>query len=379
MHISFKHLFYIISCLFGVFAILILAKPVLIPLAFALLIAFILLPLVKQLERWGMGNIPAALLSIVFIVLLLSGGIFLFSAQLIDLSSKVSDFQDKILQTFTKATLFFNSHLSFLPSVDENEIITRLKDWVSESAGLLVSKTFNNTASFLGGLVSVIIFTFLILIYRKGFAKAFALFFPENDRSHALVMLKKVQLVGKKYLLGMVVLIIILGTANSVGLLIIGIDNPFLFGFLAGILAIIPYLGTLIGAAIPVLYAYLFYDPLWKPVAVVILFWVVQSVESNFLNPKIVGKSLNINALTAILSIIIGAAVWGIAGMILFLPFASMFKTVCEQYEKLKPVALLIGEHNVDKKQDNTDFIKRCTDRLVSVYRYIIQRFKASE
>src|SRR5690606_14260515 len=110
--------------------------------------------------------------------------------------------------------------------------------------------------------------------------------------------------------------------ANSAGLWIIGIDNPFLFGFLAAILAIVPYIGTLVGASIPVLYAFMTADSLWVPVSVIILFYVIQLVESNFLSPKIVGSSLNLNALGAILSLLIGAAVWGIAGMILFLPFA---------------------------------------------------------
>jgi len=59
-----------------------------------------------------------------------------------------------------------------------------------------------------------------------------------------------------------------------------------------------------------------------------------------------VGGGLKINALTAILSLFIGAAVWGLAGMILFLPFAAMFKVVCEELEELKPIALIIGEQN---------------------------------
>jgi predicted PurR-regulated permease PerM len=84
------------------------------------------------------------------------------------------------------------------------------------------------------------------------------------------------------------------------------------------------------------------------PIAVAFLFWAVQLISDNFLSPKIVGGSLNINALTAILSLIIGAVVWGIAGMILFLPFAAMLKVICEEYDELKPIALLIGNQNDD-------------------------------
>jgi predicted PurR-regulated permease PerM len=146
-------------------------------------------------------------------------------------------------------------------------------------------------------------------------------------------MFKSVQQVGQKYLFGMILLTIAIGLANSVGLWIIGIDNPFLFGFLGATLAIVPYIGTYVGAIIPVLYAFMSYDSPWKAIAVAILFWFVQLVTDNFLTPKIVGGSLKVNALAAILSLFIGAAVWGIAGMILFLPFAAMLKVAfCKLY-----------------------------------------------
>jgi predicted PurR-regulated permease PerM len=172
------------------------------------------------------------------------------------------------------------------------------------------------------------------------------IFIPRSIENKAFKMFKSVQKVGQQYLFGMMIIVLILGFVNSIGLLIIGIDNPFLFGFLAAVLALIPYAGTFLGAAIPILYAFINYDSIWMPLTIAIFFWFVQVIESNFLTPKIVGGNLKINALTSILSIIIGASVWGIAGMIIFLPFAAMLKVVCEEYEELKPIALLIGDQN---------------------------------
>ena len=172
-------------------------------------------------------------------------------------------------------------------------------------------------------------------------------------------MFKSVQQVGQKYLFGMAIITVIIGLANSLGLLIIGIDNPFLFGFLAATLAIIPYIGTTIGAIIPVIYAFVSYDSIWMAVAVAILFWAVQLVSDNFLTPRIVGGGLKINALTAILSLFIGAAVWGLAGMILFLPFAAILKVVCEEFEELKPIALIIGEKNIKESNGHVQFLSR--------------------
>lgn len=157
----------------------------------------------------------------------------------------------------------------------------------------------------------------------------------------------------------MMLLIVIIGLANSIGLWIIGLDNPFLFGFFAAFLSIVPYIGTAVGAIIPIIYAFVSFDSLWPVLAVAILLWFVQLVTDNFLSPKIVGGSLRINALASILSLIIGALVWGIAGMILFLPLTSMLKVFCQEYEELKPVALLIGNHDYKENNDGIKYIKK--------------------
>lgn len=346
MHLSFQKLFYTIASVFGIFAILILAKPVLIPLAFASLVAFILFPVCQKFEAWGANKIFAAFLSMFSLVLIIGGGLFLFSTQIIDLSENLTEFKGKILEVFTDVTLFINRNLSFVPELDKDELFNKLKDWLNNSVGTLVGQTFSGTASFFTGLVTSIVFTFLILIYRDGLVNGLVQFFPEDNRKKAQRMFKSVQQVGQQYLSGMFIIVLVLGFANSIGLWIIGIDNPFLFGFLAAILAIIPYAGTLIGAAIPVLYAFMTYDSVWMPLSIILFFWAVQFIESNVLTPKIVGGNLKVNAFTSILSIIVGASVWGVAGMILFLPFSAMLKVVCEEYVELKPLALLIGESN---------------------------------
>lgn len=346
MNLSFQKLFYAIATVFALFAILVLAKPILIPLSIALLISFILYPLAKKFESWKIGKALAAFLSIFSVILIIAGTIYFFSTQIFNVAREFSHFQDKIILAFADVTLFFNNHVSFMDNLGKDELFNRMKDWLTDSTGFLVRKTVSNTATLLAGLLATIIFTFLFLIYRDGLTQAFLAFSPGDKRQGVLKMFKSVQQVGQKYLFGMIFLTIIIGLANSIGLLIIGIENPFLFGFLGAALAIIPYIGTTMGAIIPVIYAFVSYNSIWTAVAVALLFWVVQLVSDNFLTPRIVGGSLKINALAAILSLFIGTAVWGLAGMILFLPFVAMLKVVCEEFEELKPIALIIGDHN---------------------------------
>jgi predicted PurR-regulated permease PerM len=368
MNISFQKLFFAIATIFALFAILILAKSILIPLGFALLISFILYPVVKKVESCGIKTILAAFLSIFALILIIGGGIFLFSTQIFELSKEFPHFQDKIILAFTEVTLYINKNVNIIPNLEKSELFDRIKDLLNESIGSLVKQTFSNTVSFLAGLLATIIFTFLILINRKGLTKAFSWFSPEDKRERVVKMFKSVQQVGQKYFFGMILIILILGVVNSVGLWIIGIDNPFLFGFLAAILALIPYAGTFLGATIPILYSFISYESIWMPISIAIFFWFVQFIEGNFLTPKIVGGNININPLTAILSLIVGAVVWGIAGMILFLPFAAMLKIVCEEYEELKPIALLIGNQNYKENDGGTKFINKWADKIKDLF-----------
>lgn len=376
MKVSFQKLFFVIATVFALFAILVLAKSVLIPLSIALLMSFIMFPLAKKLESWGMNKILAAFLSIFGVILIIGGVIFFFSTQIIELSKEVSHFQDKIINAFADVTVYVNDNVSFVENLQKNELFDRMKGWLAESSGSLISKTVSNAATFLAGLLATIIFTFLFLIYRDGLTKAFMAFSPEDKRERVVKMFKSVQQVGQKYFLGMLLIIILIGLINSIGLWIIGIDNPFLFGFLGATLSIIPYIGTTFGAIIPVTYAFVSHDSGWMALAVGLLFWGVQMITDNFLTPKIVGNSLKVNALTTILSLIIGAAIWGVAGMVLFLPFVAMLKVVCEEYEELKPVALLIGNQNYQEKGGSGKFISKWFEKIKSYFFKIVHRLQ---
>lgn len=367
MNLSFQKMFYATATVFALFAFLVLAKAILIPLSIALLISFILFPLAKKLEKMRVNTVIAAFLSIFTMLLIIGGVIYFFSSQIIGLSDEFADFKNKIILLFAEVTLFFNNNVSFVPNLEKNELIERMQAWISHSTGSLVSKTVSNTATFFVGLLATFVFTFLILLYRKGFTIALTHFAREENRPRVRNMFKSVQQVGQKYLVGMIILTIVIGLANSIGLWIIGIDNPFLFGFLGATLAIVPYIGTYMGAIIPILYALMSFESPWKAIAVAILFWFVQLVTDNFLTPKIVGGSLKINALAAILSLFVGAAVWGIAGMVLFLPFVAMLKVVCDEFEELKPIAQIIGNQDYKKKPSPDKSIGKIIEKIRDV------------
>nr|WP_237390623.1 AI-2E family transporter [Fulvivirga sediminis] len=364
MSFSIKKVFYVLAVLFGISALLFFGRPVIVPMAFALLISFILYPVCRFIEAKGVGRLWSILWTMLGVALFLVGLITLFGSQIVKIMQDFTDFSNRLHEILASLTSFINEKVSILPNVSENDIMDMSKDWFSSKGNKLVGAMLNNTSEFITGFVLTVIYAFLLLLYRNGLKRAFVNFAASDKQEDYAHMIDNMQRVGQKYLTGMFTLIVILGALNSIGLLLLGIDYAIFFGYLAAFLAIIPYVGTLIGGAIPTLYAFMNYDSIWYPLGVVLIFWFVQMLEGNFLSPKIVGGNLNLNALVAIIALIIGGSVWGIPGMILFLPFTAVFKVACEHYKQLKPISYLL-RNDLYKKEENEGSLKKKMQKIL--------------
>src|SRR5690606_20423195 len=162
-----------IASSFGIIAIMIFGKAILIPLAFALLLAFILFPLVKRFERKGMGVIVATFLSMFITALVLAAGIFLFSTQIIGLCQEFAAFQDELVTICADVTTYINSNIKVIDNLERDDLNIQVKAGLTEAAGMLAKQTVSGTAASLTGLVSTVIYTFLNLIFRSGLTQAF--------------------------------------------------------------------------------------------------------------------------------------------------------------------------------------------------------------
>jgi predicted PurR-regulated permease PerM len=339
-----RHIFYLLASALIAIAILYLGKPILIPLAFALLLSFVLYPICTWLEKEGIRRLWAIIWTMTGTTLVFSGLVFLFSSQLFNLSEQFSGFTNKLnellVHTTTAVTKF-----PLAEGVSSRELMEKGKDWIANSGDNIMSNTLSVTTAFLSGAVIVGVCTFLILLYRSGFRKALLQFAAQENRDKYNNMFQGIQKVGQQYVAGMGLLILILGTLNTVGLLVLGIKYAVFFGFLAGLLSIIPYIGTILGAALPAMYAFVNSDSYWYPAGVVLVFAVIQFVEGNYLTPKIVGGNLRLNALVAVVSLMIGGMIWGVPGMILSLPFTAIIREFCKTYPSLQPLTFILGDN----------------------------------
>lgn len=309
-----------------------------------------------------MHRILATILNFVVLTLFLAGIAYFFGTQLVQLFGNLENFGEQIENLIRNIIAFFEINIF-------NRTIT-LEDIgggtsLLESSTFIVNKTITSSTILLGFLTMVAVYTFLFLLYRTTL-KHFALnyMFQANDTFEIEEIINGIVAVIRKYFLGLLFVIIIVGTMNGLGLWAIGLDYPFLFGYLAALLTIVPYIGTAIGGLLPTLYALINYDSLWMPLLVAVLYIIVQSIEGNILTPKIVGSQASLNPLVAILSIIIGGVIWGIAGMILFVPFVAILKIIFDHIDPLKPVGILLSSDFASQISATEEQKKKQSDPL---------------
>jgi predicted PurR-regulated permease PerM len=140
----------------------------------------------------------------------------------------------------------------------------------------------------------------------------------------------------------MVTVYFIVGCLNTVGLLALGIPHALLFGMLTAVMTIIPYIGIIISALIPISIAWLTKDSIWYPVGVIAVFAIVQYFEANVIFPRVVGTKLRISTWAMLVGVISGGLLWGVSGMILFIPLLGIFKIVLDYIPEWQPVKLLL-------------------------------------
>lgn len=313
---------------------LILTRNIVIPLAFAGLFAIVLNPIAVRLEQ-KTGRI----LSIVMVLL----GAFLVIVLLMwfvinQLTSLVSSLPG-LEEQFNTLILQASSSVSQWFDIGIAEQAQLLKDSVkglsSYMGELLVSTSY--LAYFF---IQVPIYIFLFLLYREKFKEFFLSLTPGSE----LKWRKEVEGVVRGYISGLTIVVLIAGALNSIGLLMLGIDHAIFFGFLSGALTMIPYVGITIGATLPTLLALVTKDSAWYAVGVIAVHGFVQFLEGNFITPKITGSKISINALAAILALLIGGQILGIAGMILAVPCIGILKILMGYSRSLKHFVILLED-----------------------------------
>ena len=315
----------------------------LVPTTFAALLAMLMLPMNRLLEKWRFPRILAIITSLLVILVIIGGIITVVTTQVVSFAKDLPAIQDQLririeeLQSFIErlSGVTVENQLTFI----DQELATFLSSADKWATGILLS-----TGGTLAAFGIMILHFVLFLLYRDRIKGFFLGMLKRGQHEQASIVIEEVTKVTRQYLTGVMIVMAIMSVLNSAGLLILGIQNAIFFGVLAAVLNIIPYIGVWIGAGLPILMAFLLKDSLLYPLGVLGIFLFNQFIDNNFLTPRITGSQVKTNALATIGVILIGNMVWGVAGMILFIPLLGIAKIIFDNVTDLKPFGYLIGE-----------------------------------
>lgn len=333
-----------------IFYIVIIGKFILVPLIFAALLSIMVQPISNKLELFIKRKVPVIFLTFLAVLIPLTGIVMFFSYQLGDVIHNMPAITERLKDSSDALFLWMESNFG----------VTKAESWSWLKSNF--SKILDTPLQFFkGGLTSgtaflinflmVLIFMFFFLLYRGGIKNFLLLQFKDDNREKGREILLQIQNVVRHYLYGLLTVIVILAILNSIGLWLIGVDYAVFWASLAAFLSIIPYIGTTIGGLLPFMYAFATADNWWQPLAVVALYFSVQQVEGNLITPYVVGSNVKINPLIAIISLLIGGVVWGIAGIVLAIPIAAIVKLVFDNIDELKPVGAIMS-NDLHKNED---------------------------
>lgn len=328
--------------------VLVEARNFLYPIFIAVLFAYLLYPVVKKLETWGVPRVIANLVSIIVALALFITGLVMLYKQLSNFLVDFPSLEEKALRNLDSLQQVIDKKFGE-EKPDNNQWLREQVQNAFQLSGNLLKSILVATTGTLTKFGLMPVYIFLLLYYRNKFVNFLMQLLDSSKHAKAKRIIKQISHVTKRYMTGVVLVILILCVINSTGLLLIGIEYAILLGVISAIFNFIPYFGTLIGGAIPVMYTLMVQGSPSKTLAVLGFFLLVQFTENNILTPNITGSKVNINPLFTILSIIVGGMIWGIPGMFVAVPYLGMFKIYCDNQPEMSPYSYLLGTRGTEE------------------------------
>jgi predicted PurR-regulated permease PerM len=324
-------------------AILYIARSIIVPIVFAILIATILHPVVNLFVRIRIKRIIAITITLLLAFLLIFGFVSLLINQANHFTDSWPVLVDKFTIMINQAIDNISGYLNVKPD--------KMHAWIAKTQGELLNSStaaIGQTLVVLGnGLVIVFllpVYIFLILFYQPLLLEFIFRFFGTENRERVGEIVTKVKIVIQNYLVGLVIEAIIVAVLDIAALMILGIEYALILGIIGALLNVIPYIGGLVAVALPMMVAIVTKSSPWYSLYIMAAYYFIQLVDNNYIVPYIVASKVKINALFSIIVVLAGNALWGVAGMFLSIPILAIVKLICDHIDSLKPWGFLLGD-----------------------------------
>ena len=210
----------------------------------------------------------------------------------------------------------------------------------------ILGTLLNSISGMITNSFMIILYALFILLEEINFpAKLKAIFYAENDfkKKYTQIIGEIEQSIGSYYKLKSFVSLLT-GVLSFFALLIIGVEAPAFWAFLIFILNFIPTIGSLVGTSFSAIFALIQFGELQPFILVLVIVGIIQLIVGNFIEPKLMGSSMNISPLVTIIALSVWGALWGVVGMIISVPVTVTMIIVFSKFQKTRNIAILLSE-----------------------------------
>lgn len=314
-------------------------KGILAPIAFSLIIAILLNPLVNKLQRKGVKRILAITISIIISIIIIGGLLFFITTQIMNFGDNLPELKSKFNQHLFQFQIWVSTYFNINIAKQQQAITDTLN-----SSKALLGSAVGGALGTLGLIFLVPIYVFLLLLYKKLIVNFFHEVFAEENSEKVSDVLTETKSAIQSYMVGLLLEALVVAIMNTTALLILGVEYAILLGVLGALLNMLPYIGGIIAIALPILIATVTKDGFTTQILIFGAYILIQFIDNNFLVPFLVSSRVKINAFFSLVIVLLGGALWGVAGMFLSIPFLAILKIIFDRLPEMKPWGKLLGD-----------------------------------
>jgi predicted PurR-regulated permease PerM len=339
--IALKGLFLIAS-----FYTLYFARTLILPFILALLLNFLLRPVVRALAKINIPEFAGA--ALVLVALLGSAGYGVMK-----LSGPAAEWINKAPESLHQ----IESKVGFLrrplegvnDAVEELKSIARMgaekKPEVEIRAPGITDAVLTGTREVIAKSSVMFILLYFLLASGDLFLRKLIKLFPTLHKKKEIVRItREVEHHTSRYLYTVTVINILMGVSIGVGMYLIGLPNPLLWGVMAGFLVFLPYIGPLIGISIVTLVAFLTFPNFGRILLAPGIYIALEIIQGQIVTPMVLGLRFTLNPVAIFIWLIFWAWMWGIVGAMLAFPMLTTFKILCDHIRPLAPIGEFLGK-----------------------------------
>ncbi len=316
--------------------------------------AVLFTPMANWLEVKKAPRVLSTIIALLVMITLVGGLITFIVSNISNFSKDFENVSERIQQVAQQIDAWTIDKIGIDENLDEKATSGYIKDMLNQNSRGFSGAVLNAVGS-MTGVILIPLFMFFFLLFRDHFTQVVISIYRDKDSALVKMRITSLRKLILNYIVGVGKVMVILAILNISAYTALGIKHAIFFGVIGAILNIIPYVGPFFGVLLPIIYAFLTKDSLFYPIAILVIYQIIQTVEGNYLTPKIVGGNVNLNAFVTLLGLLVGGTIWGVAGMILVIPVMAVIREIFDFNESTKPFALLLGEEKPEYKPEEDE------------------------